>query len=47
MESDDGALVNSSIKPDPNDPAMVQITVTRRKTALDTKGWTGFTSDQL
>lgn len=46
-DCDDGAMKNFSIKNDPDDPTMVQISYMQKRTALDQIGWSGFSSDQL
>jgi hypothetical protein len=35
------------IEEDPDDPTMVRISSMVRRTALETKGWTGFDSSHL
>jgi hypothetical protein len=44
---DDGATGDVRVKEDPNDPTMVQVTSMTRRTALDSRGWMGFSSAQL
>lgn len=44
---DDGALEDSSIEPNPDDPSMMRISTLRKTTALESKQWEGFSSDQL
>jgi hypothetical protein len=44
---DDGAMGDSSVRPDPDDPTMVRVESMTRQTALESKGWVGFCSAQL
>lgn len=46
-DCDDGATRDHEIENDPNDPTMVKIRYMRKVSALDSMGWTGFSSDQL
>lgn len=46
-DCDDGATRGHRIETDPDNPDMVKITYERKVSALDSMGWTGFSSDQL
>jgi hypothetical protein len=46
-DCDDGAMKDHRFEKDPDDPTMVKISYLKRHTALDSMGWTGFSSDQI
>ena len=46
-DCDDGARRDIKIEEDPDDPTMVRVSSMVRRTALETRGWTGFDSRQL
>jgi hypothetical protein len=46
-DCDDGAMRDMRIEEDPDDSTMVRVSSMVKRTALETKGWTGFNSSQL
>ncbi|MDF2434919.1 MAG: hypothetical protein JWP44_4550 [Mucilaginibacter sp.] len=44
---DDGAIVDVSIRSCQDDPEMVEVTHLSRRTEMEQRGWTGFSSDSL
>jgi hypothetical protein len=46
-DCDDGAMRDQKVEKDPNDPTIVRVEALVRQTALGTKGWTGFDSNQV
>jgi hypothetical protein len=44
---DDDALVDSSIRKSKDNPEMMVLSLVHRKTALEQRGWKGFSSDDL
>lgn len=46
-DCDDSAARDHEFEKVPGDPSMVQIRYMEKRSALDSSGWTGFSSDQL
>jgi hypothetical protein len=44
---DDGALVDSSVHESKDHLGMVEVSVVHRRTALEQRGWKGFSSNDL
>lgn len=44
---DDGAVVDSSIEKSKDRPEMTEISLVRRRTAMEQRGWKGFSTDDL
>jgi hypothetical protein len=44
---DDDALVDSYIRKSKDNPEMMVLSLVHRKTALEQRGWKGFSSDDL
>jgi hypothetical protein len=44
---DDGALVDVSAQPSRTDPEMIEVRALRRPTAMEERGWKGFSTADL